>query len=405
MSKPQVLFVDDEIKLLSGLRRMLYDQRSEWDMYFCSSAAEALQLLQDQKIDVVVSDMRMPNMDGAQLLSEIQKIKPNTKRFILSGYAEDETVLKTVGPSHQYIAKPCGPEQLKECIFFASNLKIVLEKCDLRELVTGLITVPMLPETFRNFSTMLAHPEPDLTEIASIVKRDISFSVHILKLTNTAYFSIGKKINDVEQALKFLGTETLRLLLLIDGFFTAFEGNDSQQEKLVALNSYANLVGLLSQRICLSSGLAEVDSQQAYIMSMLSNIGATILLCYRPSEYDACDLLIDKEGMHQLCAENSVFGTTFSAVSEYLLGLWGFDNNIVELIADLDRNYEIKSDITAQSAVKISAAILRHHQALERSDPDAERFALKVVFGTSNLADNQISLWESMYEDLIKDLH
>lgn len=403
MSKPQVLFVDDSNKLLSGLRRMLHDQRSEWDMFFCDSGAEALQFVKNHKIDVVVSDMRMPNMDGAQLLTEIQKIRPNTKRIILSGYAEMETVLKTVGPSHQYLAKPCDPALLKESITLASNLKMVLEKCDLRELVSGLSTLPMLPDTFRSFSTMIAQTHPDITEIASIVKRDISFSAQLLKLTNSAYFSIPQEIYDIEQALKFLGTETLRSLLFIDGFFAAFDGNDSQQTKLVSLNSKANLLGRLSERICLSSGLGEDDSQQAYIISMLSNIGATILLCYRSVEYDACVSLIEKKGMSQSCAANTVFGTTFSAINMYVLGLWGFSKNIVNLVSGLDDPCEIQNVMNPQSAVKISAALLQRHQALERSDPEAELYALEVLFGTSNLSSNQISLWESMYEELIDD--
>lgn len=405
MSKPKILFVDDDIKLLSGLRRMLHSQSNKWDMYFCNSGAEALEIIKDQEICVVVSDMRMPTMDGAELLTRILKQQPNAIRIILSGYAEMATVLRTIGPSHQYLAKPCEHELLKERISIAISVMAENGKKDLREIVSGLVSLPMQPDTLRCYSAELAQPEPDINEIISIVKRDIAIYIQLTKLTNSAYFGLPKKINDVDAVVKLLGYETLRCLLTVDGFLAAFEGNDSQQGQLTALNNKVNLMRQLSKQICLSSGLDEVDAKLADDIAALSSIGAMILLCYRSVQYDAHVALIETEGMSKSCAENKVFGATFFDVSAYLLSLWGFSKNMIDLVLGLDAPYEIKNVITPQSAVKISAAILQRHQALERSDPDAERYALEVVFGNGNLAADQISLWETMYEKLIHDPH
>ena len=102
----RILFVDDEVNVLQGLRRMLNAMRHEWDMVFVESGQEALALLAQAPCDVIVSDMRMPGMDGTQLLTQVMERFPLTVRIILSGYADSGMILKAVGPVHQYLAKP-----------------------------------------------------------------------------------------------------------------------------------------------------------------------------------------------------------------------------------------------------------------------------------------------------------
>ena len=88
--KKRVLFVDDEVNLREGLRRMSYLLRDEWEMAFAESGAQALALLSKAPFDVIVSDMRMPGMDGAQLLDEVRQRYPQMVRLILSGHSDRE---------------------------------------------------------------------------------------------------------------------------------------------------------------------------------------------------------------------------------------------------------------------------------------------------------------------------
>ena len=82
--KPSVVFVDDDQRILDGLRRSLRTRRQEWDLHFCTSGRQALQQLADAPCDVVVSDMRMPGMDGAELLSHVSRVAPGALRVLLS---------------------------------------------------------------------------------------------------------------------------------------------------------------------------------------------------------------------------------------------------------------------------------------------------------------------------------
>lgn len=83
----RILFVDDESKILEGLQRMLRPERHRWEMAFASGGAAALSLLEAAPFDVIVSDMRMPGMDGAALLKVVRAKYPNVLRIILSGYS------------------------------------------------------------------------------------------------------------------------------------------------------------------------------------------------------------------------------------------------------------------------------------------------------------------------------
>ena len=109
MSK-RILFVDDEENILQGLRRLLRPLRKEWEMRFASDGHTALKMLEESPCDVLVSDMRMPGMNGVRLLEEVRARYPDTIRIVLSGQADRETTLAAVGPAHQYLNKPCDAE-------------------------------------------------------------------------------------------------------------------------------------------------------------------------------------------------------------------------------------------------------------------------------------------------------
>jgi DNA-binding NtrC family response regulator len=119
----RILFVDDEPAVLQALRRMLRSRRQEWDMHFAGGGTEALALLEQMPFAAVVSDMRMPGMDGAVLLGEVQRRYPQTVRVILSGHADHASTVRSVGATHQYLAKPCDPDVLRATLECACGVR------------------------------------------------------------------------------------------------------------------------------------------------------------------------------------------------------------------------------------------------------------------------------------------
>ncbi len=112
----RVLFVDDEQRVLDGLRRMLRTMRNEWEMEFVASGSSALRTLDERKFDVIVTDMRMPEMDGFTLLSQVSEKYPELLRIALSGQSELESQVCSSGLVHSYLAKPCPLSELTETV-------------------------------------------------------------------------------------------------------------------------------------------------------------------------------------------------------------------------------------------------------------------------------------------------
>ncbi len=102
-----ILFVDDERELLDGLRARLYKHRHDWNMKFVVSGPEAIAEFERQHVDLIVSDVRMPGMDGGQLLSVVKERWPTTVRIIVSGYSDPVQAARLTSLAHQYVAKPC----------------------------------------------------------------------------------------------------------------------------------------------------------------------------------------------------------------------------------------------------------------------------------------------------------
>jgi len=106
MEKRTILFVDDEVKVLNSLRRGLLDE--PYETLFAESGKEALEILEKQEVHIIVTDMRMPEMTGLELLTEVRKKYPHIVRLVLSGYTQIESLLTTInqGEIFKFITKP-----------------------------------------------------------------------------------------------------------------------------------------------------------------------------------------------------------------------------------------------------------------------------------------------------------
>jgi DNA-binding NtrC family response regulator len=120
-SRPRLLFVDDEQRVLNSMRIMF---RRQFDLFLASHGAEALEIVRDKDIDVIVADHRMPKMTGVEVLSRVRTLSPRTVRILLTGYADLDAVEGSINDSEvfRFLTKPCAPQQLRETIELAAKL-------------------------------------------------------------------------------------------------------------------------------------------------------------------------------------------------------------------------------------------------------------------------------------------
>ena len=211
-----ILFVDDDANILQGIQRMLRSHPLGWKLHFAISGREALAIANDNPIDVVVSDMRMPQMDGAELLQQIKHDHPQVVRGIFSGQAEIKQTIGVIGTTHFYLSKPCSPTTIQSTIGRISKVVEVLPDTGVRERILSMELIPSDTEIYRQLETEIA--SGDKSKIASLLASDIGLSARVLQLVCSSFFGQPRSIFQVEQAVAHLDINLLRNLAASTGF-------------------------------------------------------------------------------------------------------------------------------------------------------------------------------------------
>jgi HD-like signal output (HDOD) protein/CheY-like chemotaxis protein len=333
LKKNLILFVDDDPMVLQGLQRMLRSMRENWDMEFVSSGPRALEHMASMLVDVVVSDMMMPGMNGAELLNEVMRRSPQTARIILSGHADKELIMRCVGSTHQYLSKPCDSEVLKATIARACNLQGSLRSNRLRQLVGRMSRLPSIPALYTQLVENLGNPEVSTDRIAALIAQDIGMTAKILKLVNSAFFGLRRQISNAEEAVRYLGIDTLKALVLSLHVFSQFEGQELGGIAIDILWQHSLQTAALAKSIAFLETVDPKLADESFVAGMLHDAGKLVLADNFPLEYTSVVRRIKAEDWTCPQVEHRVFESDHAAVGAYLLGLWGLPIPIVEAIA------------------------------------------------------------------------
>lgn len=351
----EILFVDDEASLLAGLRRMLYRMNGEWTMRFAQSGAEALEMLEERPVDVVVSDMRMPGMDGYALLRRVRDEFPSAARIVLSGYADVEQTLRTVPVAHQFLNKPCSPEVLRGAVERSLQLQRRLSNPDLRELLGSIDTLPTPSDVLLELNRMLEVDDISIETVVTLIESDVAISARVLQLANSTFFGLSEDISDIGSAVNQLGLTTVRdVLAAADLFGTVADQNDEIGYFVTNLEAHsvdvANLASLLM-------GDDASAARDAYTAGLLHDIGDLVLAIHRPEL-----LLAAKEsGPSEPADEIEVLGATHAEIGGYLLSMWCLPSHLVEAVTRSHDAHRLGDrTMSPVHAVYIAETLLTH---------------------------------------------
>jgi HD-like signal output (HDOD) protein len=328
--KKQVLFVDDEPLVLQGLQRMLRGMRNEWDMEFVDGGAKALELMKQRTFDIVVSDMRMPGMNGAQLLNILAAEYPDTIRIILSGHADQELITQCLGSAHQYLSKPCDPELLKRLVNETCRLGEEVTSDRVRQVVGSLKRLPSVPATYQKLSEALAREGASAVELGRIISRDIGMTAKILKLVNSAFFGLRRELSNPTEAVNYLGTETVRSLVLANGIFEESGPLRTRRISLEEIWAHSLAVGQSAKNIMQALNAGEQEQNDAFTSGLLQDAGILILAHHFPEQYDEVLDSVAGQPCLMTVAEQQILRVNHAEVGAYLLGLWGLPAVIVQ---------------------------------------------------------------------------
>jgi HD-like signal output (HDOD) protein/ActR/RegA family two-component response regulator len=338
VNRKRILFVDDDGNVLDGLRNVLRSQRHEWDMVFALGPEKALALLAEQSFDVVVSDMRMPQMDGAALLAEVKRLQPQAVRMILTGQTEQESVMKSVFVAHLFLSKPCDHVLLKGIVGRAFSLNTILNSEDLRAAAGQVDMLPSPPRTYVALNEALTCPNCSVGDLAKIIERDIGLCAKILQLVNSAFFGLPRRIGSLTEAITYIGTQTIKTLALaLEAFSGGSRPGAFSASELLTLQEHSVLAGQIARRI---NSRDKNKAEEAFLAGVLHEVGRLIQVPSRSKSERPFD--------HAL-------------LGAYLLGLWGLPHPITEAVA-----YHREPRLLAHSEFElVDAVYIAHHLATE----------------------------------------
>lgn len=396
----KILFVDDEPKVLQGLKRMLYSRRGKWHMEFVDSGTKALERLKQEHFQVVVSDMRMPGMDGAELLEQVRKLSPCTVRLILSGHSECDGVLRTVRPAHQYLAKPVERECLEQVIQNALDLQEMLAQASLTDLLSQMESLPALPSMFVALLDEIESEGCSLNKVGELISRDMGMTATMLKLVNSAFFGLPRKVSNPAQAVALLGMDTIKALVLSYQLFSQLGQKKLKIFSLEALWGHSLNTAGFAKAIAQHENWSRDQADKAFLTGMLHDVGKLTLITVADQVYEEVVTRVRRgQGpLHEL--EKAVLGTTHAAVGAYLLGLWGFEMSIIHAIGSHHSLPPPATQGLDMPALVHVANALEHELVVIH--PDYQRQKVDMDYLEAVGEADHVGVWREVCQDIMK---
>jgi HD-like signal output (HDOD) protein len=390
----KILFVDDEPRVLDGIKRMLRPMRDRWDAFFANSGQEALGVLENERVSVLVTDMRMPGMDGAQLLAAVKEKYPHMVRIVLSGYSEQQTVFKSVKPAHQYLSKPCDSQTLLSTLEHASSLHDWLSNESIVRVISNIESLPSMPAVYREVVEQLSGDEASVLDVANAISKDVGMTAKLLQLVNSAFFGLSQRVTDMVQAVSILGLDTVKALVLSVHIFSQYHLSRASGLNIADVWRHSLRAGAFSRAIAAAEGASASIAGDVFTAGLLHDVGKLILAANFETEYRSVAHISQSEKISLLEAEIRVFATTHCEVGGYFSSLWRLPDPIVKAIGFHHKPPLMEKD-SFSSLAAVWAANVIEHQSSRRQISD-EYLSPDFAASSDSLLDDKIRSWRDV---------
>lgn len=328
-----ILFVDDEEPILSSLENLL--KKEEFISYFYSSPTEALRFLRTTKVDLIVADMKMPEVPGKDFLILASDLSPESIKIIVSSYEEKAIVLDMLanGIAHYYFMKPWDDNDLLGILTKFCNINLNLERSKIKQYLKSFSKLPAPKAISVRLNTVLNSPDVNINLVVNQLEYHPFLIAKVLQIANSVSFGVRKEIYSLREAIILIGLRQLRTLVisfeLLKKFFDSLGSryqntiNDVWHQ---ALNK-ANIARRLAE-----NWNTRVDRDLVFVSTLLSNIGIIAWLYTEPDSFNTYTQMLRNEEITMYEAEKKLFIFEHNKIGSILLQLWNFPQKIIYLV-------------------------------------------------------------------------
>lgn len=321
----RILVVDHDNQVLSAMSETL----KEYEIITAGSGIWALEVLDTIDIDLVISNLRLPLMDGYALLSRIKEQHPDVTRIIMGSYPEEADVFRAIvqNIAKFYILKPWNNEKLVEYIRHIFEIEDILKSKDLLHMINSIEKLPTIEPSYQKILTMI-EKDASTSAISAEIEKDFAISSKLLQIANSAYY--GLRTGSVKHATVYLGQQNLKSLIYSTSILNSYHyASEQDQQRIHDLWTHATLTSKLVQYIY-DTFIGKKIPESAYSAGLLHNIGTLILIQSRTEDYSEVTKKIQPKSLNMLDLERTAFGITHQEAGGYLINWWKLPFQIVE---------------------------------------------------------------------------
>jgi putative nucleotidyltransferase with HDIG domain len=301
-----VLFVDDEPLILRLYEALSPDLGPDFTVKTARDGREALNLLEKTSVEIVVSDLEMPEMPGGELLTHVERRYPDAMRVVISGYDDELHVARCLTFGHRYLKKPFEPENLANTLQRLASLRQSLADEPVKRLVRSSDALPSPPETYLSLSEALQNHSAGPEEFARVVAEDQVLADKLLEIASSPAFGLSVPIESIRELFEVVGVHVVRALILALHTKDFFEGRTRDRGYVRQLWQHSLQTASYSRKLASADRRSFRECQTAYAAGLLHDIGK-FMLAEQPEGGDA----------------------SHTVIGAYLLGSWGLAEPIV----------------------------------------------------------------------------
>ncbi len=331
--KRRILFVEEQPKARRELEAALSPLAGTFEMDFTGSATDALDKLEQQPVDAVVTELRLSIVNGAQLLNEVMQRQPKVLRFVLSDLSDRQATMKCVGTAHQFLSKPCDPQTIASALERALAFENWLPGEKVRGLLAQLPKLPSPPQLYFQVVKELQSPDASLESVGALIARDPAMTAKILQLVNSAVFGLKRTVASPAEAVMYLGIDTTKSVILLAHSFSYFDQLKDADFSAENLWKHSIRTGNFARWIAQLEGVDPPLIEEAYTAGMLHDLGKLALAANLPQQYSEAAMVAASRGVPLWEAEEQVFGANHAELGASMLAIWGLPIGIIEAVA------------------------------------------------------------------------
>lgn len=377
--KQKVLFVDGESQALRELHDAFAARAQAWEPLYCTGGLSALDVLQTTRCKAVVTDLRLADMSGEQLLEQVAQQNAETHRVMLADLGDLQALLHCVGNVHQFLILPCEVERLQIVLERAMTFDLWLPNQAVRQLLGHLPKLPSPEEDYNRVVKELQSADASVAAVGELIAQDPAMTARVLQLANSAAYGMPTEDANPVEAVHELGLANIKSLLLLSHTYSNFEKIERAGFSVAELWKHSQGVARTAEIIAREAGADAEGIQQAKTAGLLHDLGKLALAVNVGNYFTQINDLAKSGNVAWSQAEQKIFGATHSEVGAWLLGVWGLPVSIVEAVALHHRPARfLNSGFCPLTAVHVANAFV-HSDNLEAAQQRVDADYLKGI--------------------------